>query len=278
MRSAALGSSDGLVINELLAVNRTSLQDEDGEFSDWIEIYNGGTLPVTLSNYALSDDETEPVKWRFPQNVVLQPGEYYVVFASGKNRTGGDGLYAHTNFRLSAEGETVILSDILGQPVDRATYDNLDDDVSWGRIEGLTSSWQTYLQPTPGYPNNYEGELSADARIRQRNGSGVFISEVMTSSTGVDTPLGWTSYDWIELVNLGQTAVNLKDWGLSDNLGRPRKWQLPDVYHPARGVSADFPQRAFRIADGQRRHPCELPAQRPGRNHCIVQQLRLYSG
>ena len=229
MRSAALGSSDGLVINELLAVNRTSLQDEDGEFSDWIEIYNGGTLPVTLSNYALSDDETEPVKWRFPQNVVLQPGEYYVVFASGKNRTGGDGLYAHTNFRLSAEGETVILSDILGQPVDRATYDNLDDDVSWGRIEELTSSWQTYLQPTPGYPNNYEGELSADARIRQRNGSGVFISEVMTSSTGVDTPLGWTSYDWIELVNLGQTAVNLKDWGLSDNLGRPRKWQLPDV-------------------------------------------------
>ncbi len=229
MHSVALVSANGLVLNELCASNRTTLQDEDGEFSDWIELYNGGTLPIKLSSYALSDDETEPIKWRFPQDAVIHPGEYYVVFASGKNRTGGDGKYPHTNFKLAAEGETVILSDILAQTIDRVTYDNLGKDVSWGRVVGLDHTWQVYNQPTPGMANDRSGEIEMDKRMQARNTSGIYISEVMSSSTGVETPFGVTSYDWIELVNRGREAVNIMGWGLSDSVNRPRKWQFPDV-------------------------------------------------
>ncbi|MDL2318765.1 lamin tail domain-containing protein [Eubacteriales bacterium OttesenSCG-928-A19] len=226
-RSQAVGSADGLVINELVASNVTTLQDEDGDYPDWIELYNGGTTPVDLSYYALSDDETDLVKWRFPQGAVIQPNSYYLVFASGKDRTGEAGRHPHTNFKLAAEGETVILSDILCQQIDRVSYDNLGKDVSWGRVEGMEESWAVFQQPTPGMPNNQTSAVEMDARMRASNTSGVFISEVVITSSGVDTPYGNTSYDWIEIVNLGSAEVDLTGWGLSDKISRPRKWQFP---------------------------------------------------
>jgi hypothetical protein len=229
MRASAAAPADGLVISELLASNVTTVRDEDGDYVDWIELYNGTGLPIDLHNYALSDDGTNLVKWRFPQGVVIAPGEYYLVYASGKDRMGANGR-PHTNFKLAAEGETVFFSNILSEIIDQVTYDNLDDDVSWGRVEGTDYAWQTYAQPTPALSNTRIGELEMDRQMRAANSTGIYISEVMTSSAvGVETPYGTTSYDWVELVNLGNTTVNLRDWGLSDRVGRPRKWQLPNI-------------------------------------------------
>ncbi len=217
----------GLVLNELVASNVTTLMDEDGDFSDWIELYNGGSLPIDLSNYALSDDATNPVKWRFPSGATIKPGEYYVVFASGKNRPGTGTTLPHTNFSLAAEGETVVLSTILSQVIDQVTYDNLGKDESYGRVPGLEYTWQVYKNPTPNLPNNHEGAVKMDEWLRARNGSGIFISEVVTTSTGIETAYGKTSYDWIELVNLSAQSVDLTGWGLSDRVNHPRKWQFP---------------------------------------------------
>ncbi len=228
-RSAAVTSAEGLALNELVASNVTTLQDEDGEYADWIELYNGGSLPVDLSNYALSDDEADPIKWRFPQGAVIEAGGYYTVFASGKDRPGGDGRRPHTNFRLSAEGETVILCDILSQVVDRVTYDNLEKDCSWGRVVGLDHTWQVYSQPTPGMANDHIGAVEMDRRMRAQNTSGVFLAEVVLSSLGTETSYGNTSYDFVKLVNRGSEPVNLTGWGLSDDVGRPRKWQFPNI-------------------------------------------------
>lgn len=229
-RAEAVVSANGLVINEVLASNRTTLQDEDGEFPDWIELYNGGTLAIDLSNYAITDDETNLIKWRFPQGAIIQPGGYYVVFASGKDRPGGDGNLPHTNFKLGAEGETIVLSDILRQMIDRTTFDNLAQDTSWGRVPGLDNVWQVFLQPTPGLPNTKVGEIEMDSRMQARNTSGIFISEVLTSADNpVETPLyGATTYDWIELVNRSGEEIDLSNWGLSDKLSRPRKWQFAE--------------------------------------------------
>ena len=82
--SAAIYSGD-LVINELLASNGSGLADEDGDFSDWIEIHNPSNAAVNLSGWSLTDDPQEPEKWTFP-DLVIGSGEYLVVFASGKDR------------------------------------------------------------------------------------------------------------------------------------------------------------------------------------------------
>jgi len=91
------------VISEFLASNGKGLADEDGEFSDWIEVQNVDHAPLSLEGYHLTDSAGEPAKWTFP-DVTLGPGEYLVVFASGKDRAVDAGPL-HTNFRLSDEGE-----------------------------------------------------------------------------------------------------------------------------------------------------------------------------
>lgn len=74
-----------LVINEGSNMNYSTIADEDKEYPDWIEIYNSGTDTFNLLNYALSDDNNDPVKWKFP-NIKMAPGEYLVVYCSDKNR------------------------------------------------------------------------------------------------------------------------------------------------------------------------------------------------
>ena len=73
-------------ISEFQALNTSTLQDEDGDFEDWIEINNPDTVARDLSGWYLTDDASELRKWRFPAGTVLDPGEHLVVFASGKNR------------------------------------------------------------------------------------------------------------------------------------------------------------------------------------------------
>ena len=90
-------------ITEFMANNTHTLADEDGAYSDWIEIYNPGTNPMDLLNWSLTDTRNNLAKWQFP-STPLAVGQYLVVFASGKNRhTSGQPL--HTNFKLDAAGE-----------------------------------------------------------------------------------------------------------------------------------------------------------------------------
>jgi len=95
------------VISEFMAQNNAVLTDEDGAFSDWIEIYNPGPGVVNLDGYCLTDDAANLTKWRFP-NQTLAAGGYLVVFASGKNRT-VPGSELHTSFALDAGGEYLAL-------------------------------------------------------------------------------------------------------------------------------------------------------------------------
>ena len=90
-------------ITEFMAANHSALADQDGDFSDWIEIHNPDSTPISLAGYNLTDDASKPTKWTFPA-VTLAPGAYLVVFASGKDRI-NPASQLHTNFELAADGE-----------------------------------------------------------------------------------------------------------------------------------------------------------------------------
>ena len=87
-----------VVISEIVASNAASLLDEDQESSDWLELHNTTDQAIDLNGWHLTDDRRELTKWQLPA-VTLQPDEYRVVFASGKDRAPPDGNL-HTNFRL----------------------------------------------------------------------------------------------------------------------------------------------------------------------------------
>ncbi|MDO5377819.1 MAG: lamin tail domain-containing protein [Clostridia bacterium] len=228
-RASTLLETGALVINEICASSITTLKDEDGEYPDWIELHNTSQKTIDLSNYALSDDPDKLVKWRFPQGSVIEPGGYFVVFASGKDRSAAEGSWPHASFKLRSDGETVILSDIQGRMLDLVTYDPLEADTSWGRDEEGTGGFKRFSQPTPGLPNTRTGEIAMDTSLCLANTSGLYITEVMTGNKSIVGPNVRNPYDYIEIYNMSGQAVNLKGYGLSDNLKKPRKWQFPDI-------------------------------------------------
>ncbi|TVR90225.1 MAG: T9SS C-terminal target domain-containing protein [Saprospirales bacterium] len=147
-----------VVINEFMASNGITIADEDGDFEDWIELYNRGDEAVSLQGYYLSDDYDNPLRWRFPL-VELDPGEFLLVFASGKNRFGTE---LHTNFRISAGGEPLLLSDPDGQLLDYIPAVDLQRDQAFGRIPDGGAELVVLDFPTPGTSNvaPFDTELS----------------------------------------------------------------------------------------------------------------------
>ncbi len=228
-RSSTVLETGALVINEVCASSITTLKDEDGEYPDWIELHNTSDKAIDLSNYALSDDPDKLVKWRFPQGSIIEPGGYFVVFASGKDRAAADGSWPHASFSLRADGETVILADVQGRMLDMVTYDLLEADTSWGRDEEGNGAFRLFTQPTPGLPNTRTGEIAMDTALCLANTSGLYITEVMTGNKTIHGPNVNYYYDYIEIYNMSGQAVNLKGYGLSDNIKKPRKWQFPDI-------------------------------------------------
>jgi len=219
--------ANSLRINEVIAAPRSGLRDENGELQDWIELYNASDKRIYLNNYALSDNDDNPLKWFFPENAYIEPGQYYIVFCSGLDLSGAETGYPHTNFGLAAEGETVTLSNALGQLVDRVKYENLTVDCSYGRDEN-TGNWKVFTMATPGEANNDSGIARADEYLRALNNSKVYLSEVMSSNDRIVAIAGEENTDWVEIYNAGTEVVDMSGWGLSDNINWPRKWQFPE--------------------------------------------------
>lgn len=95
-----------VVFSELQPSNKATITDADGEFSDWIELYNPGAESEDLTGFWLSDSDKEPCKWQIP-SLTLAAGEYRVIFCSAKDRSEGE---LHTNFAISKDGDTLYLS------------------------------------------------------------------------------------------------------------------------------------------------------------------------
>ncbi|MGN1020481.1 MAG: lamin tail domain-containing protein, partial [Aristaeellaceae bacterium] len=224
-RNATMVNDGALIISEIMPDPLTGLTDEDGELVDWIELYNTTDQPISLDNYALSNKENKPLRWRFPSGAVVPAHGYYVVFCSGKDRNSDATAVPHTDFRISAEKDTIVLSDSRGRLVDRVLIDNIPEDCSYAR--GEDGTFTIHQIATPGLPNDETGANQMDYNMRAMNPTGVYISEVMASNDTTVLYDGADCVDWIEIYNSSQQTVDLSGYGLSDNLGRARKWQFP---------------------------------------------------
>ena len=142
-----------VVINEIMSSNQTTIADEDGDYSDWIEFFNTGQTAVNLNGWAISDDPEEPQKWIFP-SVTVMPGSFLLIFASDKNRL--DTTELHTNFKLKNEGEDLVFSNPEGELTDHFEPVVLATDVSFGRYPDGSDDKITLSSPSPGSAN-FEG-------------------------------------------------------------------------------------------------------------------------
>ncbi|MFW5707895.1 MAG: CotH kinase family protein [Bacteroidota bacterium] len=140
-----------IVLNEMMASNALTISDEDGDHKDWIEIFNPTNQAVDLLNFGLSDNPEEPFRWTFPQ-VTLQPEQYLIIWASGKDRK-IPGAPLHTNFSIRASGEDIVLTHSSGAQLDNIPPTQLPSDVSIGRNAASEAGWYFFNEPTPGEGN-----------------------------------------------------------------------------------------------------------------------------
>jgi len=130
-----------LFINEFMASNSQTVADANGEYDDWIELYNAADFDINLKGYYLTDDFSEPKKWAFPP-VVIAAKDYLLIWAD--NDPGQSGL--HTNFKLSKNGEQIAIYDSIAC-VDSITFGVQSTDVSFGRESDGASHWVFFAAP-----------------------------------------------------------------------------------------------------------------------------------
>lgn len=226
---AQQAASDGLELTEVMPANATYL---DGQ-SDYIEVHNASAEPIDLSAYSLTDDASRLDKWRFP-SVTLQPDEYLLVYAGGSDASAET---PRASFGLSKSGESVLLVKNGELVVDQVSWDEAVPDQALSKVYGV---WGASLSPTPGLPNTQDSAAQIDAQFRTEHAqSGLYINEIMASTT--QAVRGSASYDWVELYNSTDRAIDLSGMGLSNKSTHPRAWQFPEgASIPAHGYLVVF--------------------------------------
>ncbi|MDR7855965.1 CotH kinase family protein [Tissierella sp.] len=143
-----------LVINEVMTNNRNSIRDGEGDFEDWIEIYNGGKASVNLQNFGLSNEPRQPFLWTFP-NVVIEPESFCIVWISGKNKGTSD-TELHASFKLKSKDKAIILTAPNNDWKDIFVLGTMGENISYGRVHDGGCSLYGFDEGTPSKSNDME--------------------------------------------------------------------------------------------------------------------------
>ena len=209
-----------VVISEVMSKNKATIQDSDGDFSDWIELENIAGEDVSLFGWTISDGNKS---WQFPE-FTLYSNSRAIVFASKKNRADTE---LHTSFAIT-EGDSISLLDRNGDPVDSCIV--TEEKSDWSLILDENLGWSLTSNPTPGYENTDSGY---EAFISTKKPAGpVIINEVCVdnySDLRTDS-LGYT--DWVEIRNISAEAVDLSEYYISDDTKILKAYALSGSLEP----------------------------------------------
>lgn len=127
-------AAEGLFINEIYASG-----------DDWVELYNATNQIKDISGYIIEDDGAAYI---LPPGTLV-PAEGYLVILCDDENTG-----LHTNFKLSSDGETVVLKNAHNEVTDVVTYPKLDKGQSYGRYPDGASELSISGVTSQGTSNN----------------------------------------------------------------------------------------------------------------------------
>jgi len=145
--------------NEFMADNDTFIPDPEGNYDDWIEIYNGGNILGNIGGMYITDDLEDLTMWQipdtYPDSTAIPPGGFLLLWADKEPEQG----VLHVNIKLSAGGEQLGLTESDGTTIlDSLTFGAQQTDISEGRLPDGTDTWEFFgvgyeYPPTPGFSN-----------------------------------------------------------------------------------------------------------------------------
>ena len=175
-------------ITEFMAENKQTIRDEDGQHSDWLELYNSSSEPISLAGWYLTDDPAHLKKWQFPARVTLLSKSYLLVWASGLDRT-NPAAPLHTNFKLSKDAGSflgLVYSDGVTLVSSFWPYPQQYADVAFGRDRLDPALTGYFLKPTPGGPNATVGP-GFGPEVQFSRASGTFLQPFQLALSAADT-------------------------------------------------------------------------------------------
>ena len=200
-----------LYISKILAKNYSLKEDNNHEYSDYIEIYNGYDYQIKLDGYHLSDSEFLTDKWTFP-NITINPNEYLIVYASGEDYCDIVDRICHTNFKLNDKGEVITFTDKHGNIINKFDYPVQYPDIYYGYLENkytyIKEDGKTEYKEIKG--NNYKLE----------------ITEYMTHNKSIIYDSHGNYYDWVEIHNYSNEDYILEGVYITDDINNLRKYQI----------------------------------------------------
>ncbi|WP_040253480.1 CotH kinase family protein [Psychroserpens mesophilus] len=165
-----------LVINEIMASNTTTAVDQDGEYDDWLELYNNSSQTVSLDNLYLSDDPTDLLAWQFPSGITIAPNEYLIVWCDKDE----DQVGLHADLKFSAGGESAILSYADGTIIEDITFGEQIEDMGYARVPNGTGDF-VIQAPTFGTNNESlsveEYQFGNSLKLYPNPTHGIFVIE-----------------------------------------------------------------------------------------------------
>ena len=171
-----------VIINEVCTNNQNILKNKYDNYSPWVELYNPGKNIEDLSGYGLSNEEYIPLKWTFPENTIINPNGYLIVFLSDQKSLSKE---LHTNFVLINE-EELFFSAPNGELIEKLEIPKLSKDISYGRING--NNFQEMI-PTP----NEKNKIFIESPIFSKE-SGFYDDEfLLTLSSAQDSEIYYTT-------------------------------------------------------------------------------------
>ncbi|MCK5148938.1 lamin tail domain-containing protein [bacterium] len=138
-----------LMINEVMAYNKTIYGDEYNEYDDWIELYNAGDESLDIGGLYVTDSLGFPTLFRIstehPDSTTIPAKDYIILWADNTEEQG----ILHLGFKISKTGETIGLFDYRGEMIDTMTYPFISPNLSWGRKTDGNTAWTRFFAPTP---------------------------------------------------------------------------------------------------------------------------------
>jgi hypothetical protein len=193
-----------IVINEIMASNTKTATDPKAQYDDWIELYNKSNAAIDISGWFITDNPDNRDKWKFPTGTSIPANGFLIVWAD-EDSSQNTATSFHTNFKLSASGENLILLDKDTLKVDEVTFGAQKADVSYARKPNGTGNFGFF---TPTFNKTNNDAISPTLEIAE---NAIKIYPNPTNREGVTVVADLSATLKIQVVNvLGQTVYNGK--------------------------------------------------------------------
>ena len=148
---ASLSPAGPLVINEVMVYN-DSLLRINNQYYDWVEIRNISSQQVMLSDYYLSDSNSDRMQYQLPEKS-LAPGDVYTIYCTGEAEAANRDF---APFAFNAQWDKLFLSASDGTLLDYASLHDIPLGGSFGRSNGQNGFFY-FPSPSPSFGGNPDG-------------------------------------------------------------------------------------------------------------------------